>query len=296
MSEQLSNNSIDDKEGRSSTVVFILIFCVVVATFVYLLIDEEQEQVGSPQTIIDESEVIITTEELEQPPELANPVAEPQNVETITEPDPIEPIKPKIALPKLEASDEFILAKISEISWRKELLDLIVTEDVIRRAVVFTDNFARGDLAYTHLPVKEPDGSFLTDTQGQDNEVFTISDVNQQRYLPYIDLLNSFEPETLVAQFIQTKPLFEKAFNELGYPNLTFDDVLQQAIDRVLDMRVINEDVELVRPNVIYQYKDSDLEAMSPADKFLLRIGKENLLQLKAVALELNNQLNLQKN
>ena len=66
---------------------------------------------------------------------------------------------------------------------------------------------------------------------------------------------------------------------------------MQSAIDRVLDVKIPNESATLVQPSVVYIYQQQSIEALPAADKFLLRLGKENLLQLKAVALELNNQL-----
>jgi hypothetical protein len=47
----------------------------------------------------------------------------------------------------------------------------------------------------------------------------------------------------------------------------------------------------LTRTSVMYKYQDSQLESLDDSDKLLLRIGKENLLIIKSVLLEINEKL-----
>jgi hypothetical protein len=41
----------------------------------------------------------------------------------------------------------------------------------------------------------------------------------------------------------------------------------------------------------MFRYKDAEVEALDDADKLLLRLGKENLLVIKSVLLEINERL-----
>ena len=41
----------------------------------------------------------------------------------------------------------------------------------------------------------------------------------------------------------------------------------------------------------MYKYKDESLESLDDAEKLLLRLGKENLLVIKSVLLEINEKL-----
>ncbi len=90
---------------------------------------------------------------------------------------------------------------------------------------------------------------------------------------------------------MELKPLIDEAYAELGYPDDDFSDTLQDAITRVLDMELPDSSLELVRPSVMYQYKDTQVEALPDSDKLLLRIGKENLLVIKSVLLEFSEKL-----
>ncbi|WNC69673.1 DUF3014 domain-containing protein [Thalassotalea nanhaiensis] len=291
MSEEHSNiESSNPDKNASSTLVFIIILVVVIGSFAYLFFQEDEVELTPviQEEVIAEPEVIV-----------------PVKTETIIEPTPVEvpveaEIEPEIVqpvLPELDVSDDFVVAKVTEISWRKELLSLMLTDDLVRRIVVFTDNFSRGEMAYSHLPLKPLTGQFaVKPSVDETQDSYQFNESNFTRYADYIELLHSFEPEALASNFIQMKPLFEQAFAELGYPEQNFEQVLNRAIDRVLDFNVPSEQPTLVQPSVVYKYENPEFESLADADKFLLRLGKENLLQLKAIALELDNQLNMQNN
>jgi hypothetical protein len=87
------------------------------------------------------------------------------------------------------------------------------------------------------------------------------------------------------------KPLIDQAYSELGYPDENFTEVLHDAITKVLDMEIPKDSLDLVRPSVMFRYKDAEVEALDDADKLLLRLGKENLLVIKSVLLEINERL-----
>jgi hypothetical protein len=228
--------------------------------------------------IIPEPEVIIEPEEVPVPAEI-EPEAEPVAI-----------------LPTLDESDAWIQEKLPSFTWRKELLKLVINQDMIRRFVVFTDNFSQGNLAYEHSPLVKPNTKFSA------NEIKNGASSNWQwdesatrRFTLYVDLLRSFDSETLVQYYFEMKPLIDQAYTELGYPDDDFTDVLHDAITRVLDMEIPHESLDLVRPSVMFRYKDADIESLDDSDKLLLRLGKENLLVIKSVLLEINERLARQR-
>lgn len=294
-----STNTESSSTSSKNSIVFIIIVIVVLATFIYLfVIKEEQDEIQPVQ-----EPIITNTPAYVEPEEQEVEVIEEDIIsETIIESE--EPISEPIVLPEIDQSDEYIVSGISAMSWRKELLTLLVTDDLVRRVVVFTDNFAQGEIAYSHIPLQPLSKQFIVNktpavvtqagTEQTDTDIFEIASENEARYKQYIELLHSFEPQQLVQYFNENKPLFEQAYSELGYGDQTFDQVLQKALNRILDIQVANTNKALIRPSVVYKYQQQELEQLPAADKFLLRLGKENLLQLKAIALELNNQLQLQ--
>jgi len=218
----------------------------------------------------------------------------PEIVETppvaVVEEVVVEPIKP--VLPTLDESDSWLQEKLPAITWRKELLKLVIDEDMIRRLVVFTDNFSQGVIAYEHSPLIKPASSFSAIETNKDGVAALLWDeTNSRRFSLYVDLLRSVDSDTLISWYFELKPLIDQAYQELGYPDENFTDVLQDAITKVLDMEIPKERLELTRPSVMYQFKNQEIEKRDDVEKLLLRLGKENLLVIKSVLLEMNEKL-----
>ena len=206
----------------------------------------------------------------------------------VVEPEPVS------LLPALDESDVWIQTKLPELTWRNELLSLLINEDIVRRFVVFTDNFSQGLLAYEHSPFVQPKVKFSVDeqsvtNQGQEN-TWQWDNETSKRFDLYVDLLRSVDSSTLVNAYFEAKPLIDEAYAELGYDE-DFTHTLQDAITRVLDMELPKSALEITRTSVMYKYKDPQIEALADSDKLLLRIGKENLLIIKSVLLEINEKL-----
>ncbi len=283
----------DTEQSSKSSIIVVFILLLVAAMLWFFVTQDEQTKL--PETTVKVEQPIETNADVE-------PSITANIEETIVEPtEPVivdEPITPEIVenpLPSLDESDIWLQEKLQAMTWRKELLKLIIDEDMIRRFVVFTDNFAQGQLAYEHSPLVQPQTHFSaieTDTLTPDNsQIWLWDETVTRRFSLYVDLLRSFDSEGLVNWYGELKPLIDKAYAELGYPDENFTQVLQDAITRVLDMEIPKQPIELVRPSVMYRYKDPELEALSDADKLLLRIGKENLLVLKSVLLEISEKL-----
>ncbi len=197
------------------------------------------------------------------------------------------------ALPSLDESDPWVQEKLPELTWRNELLALIISEDMVRRFVVFTDNFSQGLLAYEHSPFTRPNTKFSVDEQRLvegEKDVWQWDNNTSKRFDLYVDLLRSVDSNTLVKYYFEAKPLIDEAYSELGYEE-DFTDTLQDAITQVLDFDLPKSSMALTRNSVMYKYQDPAIEGLNDSDKLLLRIGKENLLIIKSVLLEVNEKL-----
>ena len=264
----------------------------------------------SELVVIDEP-VLIVEEVAEIVEELPEPIIEMPEI--VVDEKIIEPVKDP--LPLLDNSDDWLKLKLPEITWRKELLKLIIDEDMVRRFVVFTDNFAQGIIAYEHSPFILPKTKFTPEIDSvifqsivqkpeqvsSDSSLLVKQNVWQwdesssQRFSLYVDLLRSMDSENLVQWYSEIKPLINEAYSELGYED-DFTNTLQDAITRVLDMELPKSSMALIQPSVMYKFADPDLEALPDSDKLLLRLGKDNLLVMKSVLLELHEKLSQQEN
>ena len=78
---------------------------------------------------------------------------------------------------------------------------------------------------------------------------------------------------------------------ELGYPKKQFNDRLVEVIDNLLETPDVEQPVNLVRPKVMYQFDEPELEELSAGQKLLVRMGPENAAVLKAKLREIRREL-----
>ncbi|MBV2128132.1 DUF3014 domain-containing protein [Arsukibacterium indicum] len=223
------------------------------------------------------------------PPALQEPAAEmAAETDSVTEPAETEPevTLPEPApepLPALENSDPVLKQEVLKLNWQPGLAGLINTEQMIRNLVVTVDNLAQRQLVAKHPVVKPLDQPFVA-IPAEDNQTYQLDPSGYQRYEPYIRLLENAEPAQIVGLLKQYQPLFEQAFGELGYPELSFNQRLQQALQQFLAIEPVNADTTLVRKSVAYTYADPQVEALSDLEKQVIRLGPANHQRLRVVA------------
>ncbi len=283
-----------NSENTTPWLVIVIIVAVIFGGIAFWFTSEDNNQ----QPVVEAPVVEVVEEKApeEKGVEKVSPESIPEMPDIMDIPETeTEPVEEQSPLPKLDESDNFLKAALPELTWRKELLKLVITDDLIRRVVVFTDNFAQGTLAYEYTPFVQPAVKFSAVEQVNEKGIsigqWQWDESTARRFALYIDLLRSIDSESLVELYIEVKPLISEAYAELGYPDQNFTDVLQDSIVRVLDMELPRQDMTLVRPSVMYKFDNSELEALPETDKLLLRIGRENLLVLKSVLLEFSDKL-----
>jgi len=259
------------------------------------LMEKEPEEV--PEIIVEAP--IVEPKAEPAPVEVIEPEPAPviEELPVAVEPEP-EPEEIVPTLPSLNESDVWVQENLPKLTWRKELLKLMINEDMIRRFVVFTDNFAQGSVAYEYSPFIKPDTKFSVketkDASKTDIELWELDEQSSKRFTLYVELLRSIDTNTLVSWYVEMKPLVDQAYAELGYPDSDFTETLQAAITRVLDTEIPKAPIQLTRPSVMYKYADPEFEDLDDADKLLLRLGRENLLIIKSILLEINDKLSRQ--
>ncbi|GGW51238.1 DUF3014 domain-containing protein [Alishewanella tabrizica] len=198
--------------------------------------------------------------------------------------EPAEPVIPEPVLPPLPAlddSDAMLAADFFALNWKPGLAGLFNREEMIRHFVVTIDNLAQGQLVAGHNVLTAPASGYQVENIAQDR--YKVSPNNATRYEPYIQLLESVPVRQLLALKQRYQPLLDEAFAELGYPDLTFDQRLRQAIAVLLATPRLDADVELTRPTVFYTYADEQLEALPEAQKQVLRLSPAQQQRLKAL-------------
>lgn len=287
-------------EKQAPWFVIAIIIAGVIALAWFFIFSNEQEDIITP--IVNEPEII---ERIEPAAETVIEAIDIDSIENQNTPVAVvkeQPIEEEPTLPSLDNSDELVQETLPKLTWRKELLKLFVTEDIIRRVVVFVDNFSQGQLAYSHSPLVLPTDKFFAIEKTADNNInnanttWLLDESSAKRFSLYVDLLRSLDSDTLVDFYFEIKPLIDTAYQELGYPEQDFTDTLQATITQILDLDFPSQDIELIRPSVMYKFKDESLESLDDTDKLFLRLGKENILVIKSILLEINEKLSRAEN
>ena len=86
-------------------------------------------------------------------------------------------------------------------------------------------------------------------------------------------------------------PLFQESYERLGYPNKYFNDRVIEVIDHLLETPLPEEQIRLVRPHVLYEFSDPELQSLSSGQKLILRMGSEHAVIVKKVMREVRREL-----
>lgn len=211
------------------------------------------------------------------------PKPEPVRVQAPPPPPPPPP-KPEVRqvieappapppLPALADSDSLIFDALAGLVKNKSLMKLFHTERIIHNIVATIDNLPRRRAPMSVMPVEPAEGTFIT--AGKEGDL-TISPKNAERYTPYVKIAEKIDTKKLVELYVRLYPLFQQAYEGLGYPKKYFNDRLIVALDDLLAAPDIKEPVRLVQPGVFYKYADPDLEGRSIGQRILMRTGSKN--------------------
>ena len=220
------------------------------------------------------------------PEEAAAPPAAPQQAPEPAIRNPVPEVPAETPLPALKESDGPFRDSLSGVVGRDAVSQFLAPNDVIRRIVVTVDNLPRKKVAVERRPMLPTGGTFATSGS---EESLTLSPNNYARYAPLVRLVEAADAKQLTALYFRYYPLFQRAYEDLGYPNAYFNDRLVEVIDDVLATPQVNGPIRLVQPRVFYEFADPALEARSAGQKLLLRMGTENAAALKAKLTEVRN-------
>lgn len=201
--------------------------------------------------------------------------------ETVKEQKTVIPTPiPQKKFPTMEQSDENIKEALSQSGLKKSLFRLVLLENFIQRLVATIDNLPEKRLPRANFPLAPPKGRFVT---AGTTDAPQISSKNQSRYNSHVQLLETLDQDLILKTYVYLYPLFQKAYEQLGYRNAYFNDRLVYVIDNLLQTPQPAEPILLAQPSVLYLYADPLLERLSSGQKILLRIGAKNRQKVMAI-------------
>jgi len=194
-----------------------------------------------------------------------------------------------VQLPALGNSDSFITERLQQFSNGAALLSYLVDGQLVRRFVVLVDNISQGNLPQVNLPYRNIAGEFPVRTI--DDNLFELDEAGFRRFDRAVDTLVAIDTEQAMMLYRLASPLFQQAYAELGYGDVSFDSTLRRAIRNVLATDEVEGPLQLVKPSVMYLYADSETEGLSDIQKQMIRIGPDNSEKVKTKLRQVLQQL-----
>lgn len=228
-------------------------------------------------------------------------VAPPPMPEASGPQNPVDALAPAdTALPALAESDKRVAELLAELLGSDKVASFLLTEGFVRRVVATVDNLGRAQAPSRMWPVQPMPQRFVVDGEG--DAPTTIATTNAARYSAFLTFAEAVPLEPAVALYARLYPLFQQAYEELGYPKRYFNDRLVAVLDHLLlapepksplrvKLTLVNTDVPNLRPWVRYEFVDPALESLTSGQKILVRMGPANQARAKALLRDLRKRV-----
>lgn len=264
--------------------VFLVSFlALLVGGLIWLFLTQEDQDSLEPELV---EQPAVISEEPQTPEQVAEPEVRYPVPGPLPAPSAAKPAEESVITeasdqpaPVLDDSDQTIQEALQELLDAQRFEALFLPEMIVRHFVVTIDNMTRRKLPQKFAFTTRPPGNFTIRKDAE--ERLFLDPKNYQRYASFIELADVVEIKSLVALYVRYYPLFQQAYEELGYPNRYFNDRLVEVIDHLLASPAIRGPIELEQPKVFYVFADPELEALSAGQKIMIRIGPDNAERVK---------------
>jgi hypothetical protein len=149
----------------------------------------------------------------------------------------------------------------------------LANERLIVNFVVVTGRIAEGQSPATELKSIGPIGPFRARAS---RGVVSIDPASYHRYDRYAQAVSAIDAGGAARVYETLEPRINEADRSFGGAG-AFDAVLERAIVELLKVPAVDGDVALTPAGLGYAFADPALEAMSPAQKQLFRMGPDNV-------------------
>lgn len=179
----------------------------------------------------------------------------------------------------LDKSDEAVRDLVAADAVPAAVKNWLEHKEIVRTVVAAVDSIARGESPAAQLPFLAPEGKFMA--RAQDGTLW-LDPQSFRRYDALVGAFIAIPDKTWIFWYKKLRPTLEKAFRELGYPGITFDQRIQQALEQLTQVPPLpQKEVALEKKVLSYAFADAELENLNPAQKHLLRLGPDNAARVQ---------------
>lgn len=197
---------------------------------------------------------------------------------------------PAAPLPPLEQAGDLVADTLTGLVGRRGVLQFLQVDGFVQRVVATVDNLPGKHATPRLWPVQPTPGRFAIRPQG---DAMQMDPDNAQRYVPLVQMVEAVNPAQAAALYRRLYPLFQQAYQDLGYPQGYFNDRLVQVIDHLQATPQVEGTIEMTltevkgpyastAPWLRYEFADPALQNLSAGQRALLRSGVVNQRRLLA--------------
>lgn len=192
----------------------------------------------------------------------------------------------------LAESDSRVRELVGKLSVDPELARWLQERDLARRFTASVSNIADGESPRASLSFLVPMGAFQVGEAAVNGRA-EIAPLSYARYDLVARVLGSLDASGAATVYRELKPLIDQAYGEIAPPGQRFETAFGRAIQHLLAVPVPRGPVEVESKGALYVYAAPELEALSKAQKHLLRMGPGNMRLIQAKLREVRTALNL---
>ena len=197
---------------------------------------------------------------------------------------------PAVPLPTLDESDPLARSLAATLSSHPEFTRWLARNGLVRTLAAVVTNVADGESPRPHLEFLAPAVRFRARSGGV-RRPLVADPAGFKGYDATGDAVASVDAAAAASAYRAIEPLLDAAHRELGHPEGRFRDSLDRAMAALLAVPVLPEDTVLEPHATVLRYADPSVEALTPAQKQLLRTGPRNVRLVQAKLRELQAAL-----
>ncbi len=192
-------------------------------------------------------------------------------------PEPAAEAVPPPAPPVVRGDPNKAIRRLgAQASDSRELRRWLEAQGLLQRFAAATHIVAAGHSPVAPLSFIKIPGRFEAIEEGTKDERYFMGRAQFRRYDGFAKAIASIDAGACGRAYRALAPHFRAKYAEVAEPGERFDDLVTHAVHRLVRVSVPTERIELTVTGATYFYADPALEALSPAEKHILRMGPEN--------------------
>jgi len=192
-----------------------------------------------------------------------------------TAPAPTAPAPAAAApLPPIDEMDPMLRSLIGALTSSPELARWLASDNLIRQLAAAIDTLSQGKSPAREFRVFAPKGPFVAGRRGATR---LVDPASYRRYVPIVRLVTAIDATAAARVFTTIEPRLNEAYRARGHADGNVRRALAAALDILLETPLVPDPIAVTEGSgARWRFADPSLEDRPPAQKQLIRMGREN--------------------